>query len=412
MNAVKNNKNNDEAVKLQKQVSLLKMQLEETSQLAAAKERVLKANLSEIEKLYGELTKKLKEVRTKGYEIRVLNALNAIIATASRYISINEILQPTLGIIISSVETLLAAGGRTVKITGGIFLFDADKRFLVLSALQGISPESLGCGGTVQIGECLCGLAGISREMIFSQSCLSDPRHTKKQAEHLTEEHAHVNIPLKSGDDMVGIVFLYIQPPGYEPTKADMAVFASIGSYIGLHIEKARLYALVENLAIHDGLTGLLNRREFDRLLEVEIDRAGRYSKLTSLLMLDIDHFKKCNDIYGHQFGDDVLREVGLIIRKLIRTSDVPARYGGEEMTVIMPETDIESATVIAERLRATVEKHPFYTGEETIHLTISIGAASFPLDAKTPSQLVHAADKALYYAKENGRNRVCRIER
>lgn len=163
----------------------------------------------------------------------------------------------------------------------------------------------------------------------------------------------------------------------------------------------------LEQLATRDGLSGLYNHRTFYTLLEDEIIRARRYKHPFSLLMIDVDHFKLVNDTHGHQAGDAVLRGLSERLTDLVRDVDRVCRYGGEEMTVILPDTD--AALEMGERLRAAVEAKPFDIGAgQTIGITVSIGAASFPRNADEGQALVAAADAALYAAKKGGRNRVC----
>lgn len=397
-----------EIARLRSENESLRMLLDETKQLAAVKEKVLKTTIAEHEWLYDELSAKFKEVRKKGYEIRVLNALNEIIATASRHIELNEILGPTLAILTRSVEELIIARGRKVKITGGLFLLEKDR--LTLAAIQGIEAGTLGCGGAVATGECVCGMAASSREIVHTPYCLKDPRHTFMHPGPAPEEHAHISIPLKSGDKVCGVIFLYVEPAGYIPEAADIVIFTSIGNYLGMHIEKARLYAVVQGLAMRDGLTGLYNHREFEKHLSTEVQKAGRYSKTFSLLLMDIDHFKRVNDAHGHQFGNEVLRDIGAIIGRAVRFFDIAARYGGEEFCVILPDTPLDGALRAAERLRANIASHPFGVESKSINVTVSIGVASFTAEARDGAGLVRLADKALYRAKEEGRNRVCAL--
>lgn len=160
-------------------------------------------------------------------------------------------------------------------------------------------------------------------------------------------------------------------------------------------------------LSSTDGLTGLYNHREFQKRLEEEIGRASRYASPLSLLMIDIDYFKKVNDTYGHPSGDTILRSIGAIILQELRISDLAARYGGEEMTVILPETGSSNAFTFAERIREKIHEFPMTVlAGETVHVTVSIGVASFPGDANDREGLIDTADQALYFAKEKGRNR------
>ena len=165
----------------------------------------------------------------------------------------------------------------------------------------------------------------------------------------------------------------------------------------------------LRKLATHDGLTGLYNHRTFYHILEDEIVRSQRYKHAISLLMLDIDHFKEINDTYGHPNGDKVLRDISKHINQRIRSTDFACRYGGEEIMVILPETNISMAEKIAEDLRKTIEKKAFYIdNDQSINITVSIGLAGYPIHAQEAALLVSNVDIALYKAKEDGRNRVC----
>lgn len=175
-----------------------------------------------------------------------------------------------------------------------------------------------------------------------------------------------------------------------------------------LETSQAALY----ELATHDGLTGLYNHRTFYTLLTDELARAQRFKRPVSLLMLDIDHFKCVNDTHGHQAGDAILKGLSELLGWQMRTVDRVCRYGGEEIAVILPETDFDTAANIAERLRASVETQPFDVNTGTpVRITISIGVMSWPVQGGGADMLVAAADAALYAAKRSGRNRISRYE-
>jgi two-component system cell cycle response regulator len=168
--------------------------------------------------------------------------------------------------------------------------------------------------------------------------------------------------------------------------------------------------ARLEQLAQTDPLTQLLNRRALTERITAEMERALRYDSTMALLMIDLDHFKKVNDTYGHLVGDDVLRDVAQLLGETIRTSDIVARYGGEEFLVLLPETDEVGAESFAERIRAAVESHAFARDAmaEPLRLTASVGVAVFPAARiESVEDLFARADAALYRAKADGRNRV-----
>ena len=171
---------------------------------------------------------------------------------------------------------------------------------------------------------------------------------------------------------------------------------------------EARFHAEIRNRITYDQLTGLLTKESLYLALEKELQRCLRYGLPLSILMMDLDRFKSVNDTHGHLMGSHVLSEVGRLIRGSIRAADVSARYGGEEFVSYLSETPPAGSRPAAERVRAAIEAHPFTLDGVTIKVTISIGIAHCPAHGRDLKTLVGAADKALYRAKETGRNRVC----
>ena len=165
----------------------------------------------------------------------------------------------------------------------------------------------------------------------------------------------------------------------------------------------------LRELATTDPLTHLQNRRSFQSLLTHEFKVARRYNHQISLLMLDVDHFKVVNDVHGHPSGDYVLKELAVILKQAVRESDVVARTGGEEFSIILPRATRQQAAAFAERIRLHTADRQFVVYGQTIHVTVSLGAATYPADAEitSPDMLVYFADRALLIAKETGRDRV-----
>ena len=184
--------------------------------------------------------------------------------------------------------------------------------------------------------------------------------------------------------------------------------FAIIVPQVALELKKVDLYEQVEKLSIMDGLTGVYLRRYLVDRLQEEVDRAKRLDMRFSVSMIDIDNFKQCNDKYGHQVGDAVLKEVAERLRTSVREVDMIARYGGEEFCIVLPETNKELAIAVAERLRKSVESAEIKAFDEKVKITISAGVATYPDDASSADAIMEMADTALYKAKRKGRNRVC----
>ena len=185
-------------------------------------------------------------------------------------------------------------------------------------------------------------------------------------------------------------------------------VFAFLVAYIVKYIIKSRDFEHQYKLATTDGLTQLYNHRYFQEQMQMQIANASRYGNEFSLIIVDIDHFKKFNDTYGHQAGDAVLRQVAQTLKMNIRMTDIVCRYGGEEMSIILTNTDRQEAIMNAKRMCNEVAKKMFkLNATDTTHVTISLGVSTFPQDGETSQQLVEVADQGLYYAKEHGRNQV-----
>ena len=214
--------------------------------------------------------------------------------------------------------------------------------------------------------------------------------------------------PLKARGEIIGILGLGSCKAG-SFSKESLDTLNLITDQISMVINNVCLYQRVNHLSITDGLTGLYNYRYFQDMLKREFERAQRYKLNLSLIMIDIDHFKKINDNYGHQQGDEVLRELGIRLKEEIRQHlDTPARYGGEEFVFILPNTGKKGARLVAERVRKKISECRFPGRDISLQITLSLGVASYP-DKRIEkySDLVKKADEALYRAKEEGRNKV-----
>lgn len=219
-----------------------------------------------------------------------------------------------------------------------------------------------------------------------------------------------VIIPLKAKDKVNGIIladnFITKKPI----TKDEIRMLTMLANQAGLAIENSQLYEKTVLRAHSDSLTELWNHGYFQYLLQTELEKSKATNTPLSLIMVDIDDFKVYNDMLGHQSGDKILKELALLLKNQSRKMDYVCRYGGEEFTIILPQTDQKEAYLIAERLRQDVEKRIFIHEEiqPLKKLTVSIGISSFPEDGASPSEIISQSDKSLYEAKNKGKNLTC----
>jgi diguanylate cyclase (GGDEF)-like protein len=226
---------------------------------------------------------------------------------------------------------------------------------------------------------------------------------------------ASLSHPLRRGDEgqgrVSGVVSVARRSRSF--TSPERELFDYLAEQAAVSLENVGLHETVERQAVTDELTGLFNRRRFQEAMVTEVERSKRFGQPVGLVLLDLDNFKMVNDTYGHQQGDLVLREVARVLRETSREIDEPARYGGEELAVVLPGTDLEGAYNLAERVRAGIEELalPLLEGDGVLRVTASFGVATLPGSADDMRGLVAAADEALYRAKRAGKNRTVRAE-
>ncbi len=213
-------------------------------------------------------------------------------------------------------------------------------------------------------------------------------------------------VPLRMNRQAAGFLRVVSEQPGLF-TNEDAQAVDLFGTMAAMSLENIQFYEQVHEQATHDPLTQLHSHKAFQGRLQEEVLRAGRSQTPLSLIMCDIDHFKRYNDGYGHQAGDHLLRTVAAILSAFARPVDMVARYGGEEFAIILPNFVRSEAVQLAERIRQRVASEPFVFQGQSTSATMSFGVASFPQDATTASQIVRSADERLYKAKHGGRNQV-----
>ncbi len=254
---------------------------------------------------------------------------------------------------------------------------------------QGLSGRVLASGKSIHIED-------IEKENGFEGTHFGEEDYTR----------SILAVPLRLGDRIIGMLSTQSYKPNAYTTE-DLYLMEMLAANTAIAIENTRLLKEVQWLAITDPLTGLFNRRGFFELGQREVERFRRFSRPFSAIMMDLDHFKQVNDTYGHAAGDQVLIGLTNRLRSKIRDVDVIGRYGGEEIVIVLPETDLQGASLLAERLRSHVESAPIDTERGPIQITISLGVAEFKANTPDLASLLDRADSAMYIAKQSGRNQV-----
>lgn len=275
-----------------------------------------------------------------------------------------------------------------------ILLIDRKTNKLLFKAATGY-PEKIK-KMQLKIGkDGITGYVAATGEIYYTPDVSKDKRYIKG----IRSVKSEVSIPLKIGTRTIGV--LDVESKEYDAfDEWEIKLLSAIAAQIANAIEKSRLFEETKILSLTDPLTKLPNRRHFDIMIDAELKRSERYNRPLSLLLIDLDNFKKYNDMNGHIAGDKVLTEYAKLMNSSIRDIDFICRYGGDEFVVVLPETDESFAKAVAERIRRKV-----YKVSEKYGITLSIGVASYPLDGEDKTSLVMASDKACYIAKEEGGN-------
>jgi diguanylate cyclase (GGDEF)-like protein len=286
---------------------------------------------------------------------------------------------------------------------GSIMLLDDQTDELVVKVAYG-GRYRLVSGSPVKMGQGVCGLVAKDGVGRICNTGFRD-NEFKNFGSLLPVEDIKTLLcaPLKFKEGTIGVINIVNKRDGRVFADNDLALLNLIASQAAVTIENNKLY----ELSITDGLTRLFVHRYFQARLSEELLRARRYGLKLALILLDIDNFKSFNDIYGHQIGDQVLQRTALALRDTIRTGiDIPCRYGGEELVVILPETRGDEALRTAERLREAIAALTISHPMGDLRVTVSLGVASYPADAHDKESLIEVTDRALYFSKRSGKNR------
>jgi diguanylate cyclase (GGDEF)-like protein len=256
------------------------------------------------------------------------------------------------------------------------------------------------------LGEGISGFVAERAESLLISDVEVDPRFARENHERYYT-NSLIASPLIRMGKVLGVVNVNNKRSHKAFDRDDLRLLEGIAGVAAVALGNARQYEETLKQAQRDGLTGLANHGHLFASLELEIERAHRYERELAVAMVDIDHFKQFNDRHGHRAGDEALVCVANAISEVSRAHDIVARYGGEEFTVVLPETSAKGGAGFGERIRQAVEKIYFAWDEEAA-LTVSVGIATLSESAGTATSLIEAADRQLYRAKFDGRNRVC----
>jgi diguanylate cyclase (GGDEF)-like protein len=311
------------------------------------------------------------------------------------------------------LQTILDKSADLLKAEqGSLMLLDHETDDLLVEAKKG-NIERVMEKLRINRGEGIAGRVAEFGEAILVENLENDPRVNHKNRQHY-KTRSFVSVPIKIDDRIIGVLNLSDKTSGEVFNEEDLKLIQSFATHAAIVMERNVFYNKAEELkklTITDSLTGLLNRRYLNERLKDEVSRSERYGHHLSLLMLDLDGFKYCNDTLGHLFGDKALKDIAETLLNTVRSMDIVARYGGDEFMVILPETEETLAIDIAERLRSNVEKNAVLprnaAGKGPQMLTSSIGIACYPGHGKTIELLLENVDKALYRAKNKGKNRI-----
>ena len=304
-----------------------------------------------------------------------------------------------------TVRTILEIISRVVgNSIGGVLMFEEEDTVILLS--KSVHEENL-----QSARECMLETAtemGLEvrnperiKVTVYGEENLQAPDEGPARA------FSKVHVPLTAQKKVIGLLVL-AAPASPAFTRDAQNILRLINSQVTIVVDNARLYDAARQLAITDGLTKIYNHRFFQELFEKEYKRSDRYNTVFSMIMLDIDHFKRINDTYGHLCGDEILKGLANLVKSCLRSMDIAARYGGEEFAMLLPETSGIEARQTAERIRRAIEEYTFMGTDHGLHITVSQGVATYPSPGvHERADIIAKADEALYEAKNSGRNRV-----
>jgi diguanylate cyclase (GGDEF)-like protein len=338
----------------------------------------------------------LRELQRTVDELAVLNEIGKALTSS---LDIGEVMH----VILAKVSELLKPRNWS------LLLIEAATGELYFHTAVGAGSEQLR-GLRIKPGEGIAGWVATHNQPLLVPDVAKDPRFAARFDEASRFHTSSILcVPLTFKGFTLGVIELVNGKGDGVFTEEDLRILATVAEFSAIAIENARNFHKVQELTVLDDHTGLFNSRHLKRALEGEVIRATRFGHPVSLIFFDLDHFKMVNDSHGHQAGSRVLFEVGKMLLKTLRSTDVPVRYGGDEFVVLMPETSKDQAIAAARRIGKEISETPFLTEEKfgPLRLTASLGVAAFPDDAHDPDTLLKKADDAMYKVKAERRGGV-----
>jgi diguanylate cyclase (GGDEF)-like protein len=335
-----------------------------------------------------EFEERLEALEKRHAELQVLfETIRDVIST----LSLREVLNRLLGRILTHLDSEI----------GSILILHADEE-LRIAVAQGLPPEVIE-STALKRGEGISGQVAETRHPLLI-SDIAESQFEGRSERYYT--NSLISAPILYRGHLYGVINVNNKRSRACFQRDDLELLEHIAAHAAVAVANAQSYEELLDRAQHDSLTGLANHGHFWSALAREWERADRYGRELSLVMLDLDNFKKSNDEAGHLSGDEALRSVARTLSEGARAADLAARYGGDEFAVILPETSPEGAFAFAEKIRQRIESDRL--GPDGFPVTVSLGVATYPRDADSGADLVRAADRELYRAKQGGRNRVC----
>ncbi|MFZ0879349.1 MAG: sensor domain-containing diguanylate cyclase [Candidatus Acidiferrales bacterium] len=292
--------------------------------------------------------------------------------------------------------------------TWSLLLMDQEKNELYFQIATGVGAEALR-DVRIKLGQGIAGWVAESGEVVVVPDTSQDSRFFSQVDEKTKmETRSIVAVPVRFREQCLGVIELIncIGPEGF--SQRDLALLEALADYAAIAIENARHVHRIHELTIKDDCTTLYNARHMNFMLDTEIYRSNRYAFEFSLIFIDLDHFKMVNDTHGHLMGSKLLGELGEMIKDSCRVIDLAFRYGGDEFVILLPQTSKENALRVAHRLHKRIREGSWLKEAGlNVHITASIGVASYPGDSKTKADLLHLADEAMYLVKNTARDAV-----